>query len=276
MPNIETILRDHVTLQVECIDRLYLHGYVPALQRPGQLAYFFTGHRGNWLPSPALIGQMTERFVAAIKEFAARHRIPIVQFKSGQRKDDIAKKRYARFRGQEGVVFIGVAQEYDRAFRSKPRRRKGHAAPFFEFYRASVAVNHYYFYIQDRDWGPGFIKFSSYVPFGVRVCINGHEWVKCQLRQRGIAFEALDNGFLSCVDPEHLQKVCDELGAEEVDRYFRKWLARLPHPFTRADRAAGYRYKLSVWQMEFSLTQVFDRPLHGRQLFEELIRETST
>ncbi len=102
MANIETILRDHVTLRVESIDRLYLHGYVPGLQRPGQLAYFFTKHRGHWLPSPALIGRMTERFVAAIKGFAQREAIPIVQFKRGERKDTVAKRHLARFRRREG------------------------------------------------------------------------------------------------------------------------------------------------------------------------------
>ena len=151
MPNIETMLRDHIRLQVECIDRRYLHGYVPGLQRPGQLAWFLTEHRGNWFPSPVLIGRMTEQFVSAIKAFAGRERVPIVHFKSGERKDDIAEKRFAKFRGEEGVVFIGVAQEWDRAFRSKPKRRKNGSVATFDFYRASVAVNQYYFYILDRD-----------------------------------------------------------------------------------------------------------------------------
>jgi hypothetical protein len=53
----------------------------------------------------------------------------------------------------------------------------------------------------------------------------------------------------------------------------RRWLARLPHPFTVQDCEAGYRYDLSMLQAEFSLTQVLDRPLHGRILFEEIIRE---
>jgi hypothetical protein len=53
----------------------------------------------------------------------------------------------------------------------------------------------------------------------------------------------------------------------------RRWLARLPHPFTQGDREAGYRYEISVLQAEFSLTQMLDRPLSGRVLFEDLIRE---
>ena len=53
----------------------------------------------------------------------------------------------------------------------------------------------------------------------------------------------------------------------------RRWLARLPHPFTPQDRAAGYRYDVSILQAEFSLTQILDRPLSGRIFFEEIIRE---
>jgi len=47
----------------------------------------------------------------------------------------------------------------------------------------------------------------------------------------------------------------------------------LPHPFPAADRRAGYRYEPFIWQGEFSLTQVLDRPLSGRVFFEEVIRE---
>ena len=47
----------------------------------------------------------------------------------------------------------------------------------------------------------------------------------------------------------------------------------LPHPFTPADRAAGYRYDLSILQAEFSLTQMLDRPLSGRIFFEQVIRD---
>ncbi len=70
-----------------------------------------------------------------------------------------------------------------------------------------------------------------------------------------------------------MQAVCDGLSAERIDGLLRKWLARLPHPFTAEDRGAGYRYDLSILQAEFSLTQVLDRPLTGRILFEDIIRE---
>ena len=84
------------------------------------------------------------------------------------------------------------------------------------------------------------------------------------LAAAGITFETLDNGFASVADPAALQAICDRLGPAHVDALLRKWLARLPHPFTAADRAAGYRYDISVLQAEFSLTQMLDKPVSGR------------
>jgi hypothetical protein len=63
------------------------------------------------------------------------------------------------------------------------------------------------------------------------------------------------------------------LGPDQIDALLRKWLARLPHPYSSADRAAGYRYDLSVLQAEFSLTQMLDRPVSGRIFFEQVIRD---
>ena len=56
-------------------------------------------------------------------------------------------------------------------------------------------------------------------------------------------------------------------------RWIRKWQARLPQPFTAAERAAGYDYEISILQAEFALTQVLDRPVTGRLFFEAAIRE---
>lgn len=130
-----------------------------------------------------------------------------------------------------------------------------------------------YFYGIDEDFGPFFLKFCTYFPYNAKLCINGHEYVKRQLAKEGIPFEALDNGVLSCANPTRLQQLCDGLSAHKIDALLRKWLTRIPHPFTPEDRAAGYRYDISILQAEFSLTQVLDRPSTGRVFFEEVIRE---
>ena len=133
--------------------------------------------------------------------------------------------------------------------------------------------NQYYFYLVDQDFGPFFIKFSGYFPYTARICLNGHEYAKRQLDKEGIAYEPLDNGILSCEAPEQLQQILDAFDEAKIEGVARKWFERLPHPFTEADREAGFTYNLSILQAEFARTQVFDRPLAGRHLFEEIVRE---
>ena len=267
------ILRDHVTLEVESIDRMYLNLYVPKLQYEGGIASFFRYHRGATFASSALMAPMTDAFVAAIKAYAEVNEIPLVRFVKGQRKDDVAAEYLARFNQEEGVLFIGVAQEKVSVFRTEKRRNPETGQSYPWIVRSTAMVNQYYIYAVDQDFGPFFLKFCSYFPYNGRLCINGHEYAKRQLSQRGIGYEALDNGFLTCEDLEQLQAICDGLGPAKIDSLVRKWLALLPHPFTPEDRAAGYRYDISILQAEFALTQVLDRPLNGRILFEDIIRE---
>jgi len=277
MATVESLLKDNVTLKVECIDRLYLNGYVPRLQRPQNLWWFLHEHRGCPVISPVLVKRLTDDFVRKIDRFAKANAVPVVHFDKGVCKEEIAQKKLEAFEGEEGVVVIGVAQEKISSFRSyrkdKGQPRPPGQPPCYAFYRGPVYVNQYYFYLLDRDFGLSFIKFSSYVPFTVRVWVNGHEWAKRQLEHQGIGYEALDNGFFACDEPQVLQSICDSFGPTQIEAFFRKWLRRLPHPFTAEDRNAGFRYELSILQLEMSTTQVFDKPLSGRLFFEQVIRE---
>jgi hypothetical protein len=268
--DINAVLKGQVTLDIECIDRIYLNGYIPNLQTPGQLVRFLR-HRGYEIPSPAILGKMTTAYKAAVEDFAREKGIPLFHFERGVRKDDVAAAYRKRHGEQEGVVFIGIAQE--RAYAYKARKRVEGKRVFFDYSRQSVFVNHYYFYLQDQDFGAAFIKVCSYAPYAVKICLNGNEWAKRQLQQRGIAFEPLDNGFLSCDDPDTLQEICDQLGPEQFQAFFTKWQSRLPWRLTLDDQRAGYQYRLSIWQVEFSRTQVFDDPQRGRQWFEAIIRD---
>jgi hypothetical protein len=271
--SVAEIVSRHVKLTVEGIDRIYLNVYVPRLQYEQGIVGFFRAHRGQPLPSAALMSPMTRDFVMKLEDFAARHGIAVVPFCKGQRKDDVMAEHLRRFKRQEGIVFVGKAQENTPVFRTERRRSRktGRAYPWIV--RRSAMVNNYYIYAVDQDFGPFFLKFCSYFPFNAKLCLNGHEYAKRQLAREGIAFEALDNGILRCADPKRLQAICNRLSAAKIDALLRKWLRLLPHPFTAADRKAGYRYDISILQAEFSTTQVLDRPVHGRLFFEQVIRE---
>ena len=83
MANINELIRNHITLEVECLDRIYLNGYIPNLQIPGQLITFLVQHRKQKIPSPALLHKMTQNFVQDVKRYAEENDIAIVHFKHG-------------------------------------------------------------------------------------------------------------------------------------------------------------------------------------------------
>jgi hypothetical protein len=267
------VIREHVTLELECIDRMYLNVYQPRLQLEHHVFQFLRQQRGTGAVSSRCFQQMTRTFVAGIEAFAQQHNVPVITFEKKQRKDDVAAAYRARFQGREGIYLIGKAQEKVKTFRTEGRRNPTTGQTYPWLVTATGNVNQYYFYGIDADFGPFFLKFSSYFPYGAKLCINGHEYVKQQLAREGIAFEELDNGIARCANPARMQQIADALTASKIDRLLRKWLARLPHPFRAKDRAAGFRYELSILQAEFSLTQVLDRPVAGRIFFEEVIRD---
>lgn len=271
--NVAEILRDRVTLAVESIDRLYLNVYVARLQRPLGVVGFFKYYRGYKFVSSALMDPLTKGFVREITAFAKTRGIPVIKFERGQRKDEIAAQYRASFTAQEGVLFLGKAQEKVSAFRTERRQHPVTGVRYPWIVKSTALVNQYYWYCLDADFGPFFLKFSSYFPYNAKLCLNGHEYAKRQLEKEGLGYEALDNGFLTCEEPQRLPALCDGLSAEHLDRLARKWLSLLPNPYTEEDRAAGYDYDVSILQAEFSLTQILDRPLTGRLLCEQLMRE---
>jgi len=187
--NVAEILTNHVTFELEGIDRMYLNAYVPSLQTGGGIVYFLKTQLGVRVPSTVMVAPMSQRFVDAMERFAETDGVDLIRFEKGQRKDDIAQRYLATFTGEEGVLFIGKAQEKASVFRTEKRRDARGVYPWI--IRSTAMVNHYYVYLVDKDFGPLFLKFCSYFPYPAKLCLNGHEWLKRQLTQRAVPFEPL-------------------------------------------------------------------------------------
>jgi len=110
------VLRGHTTLEVECIDRIYLNLYVPQLQCGGGVALFFRDHRGHQFASTALMDPMTKSFVERVEQFAKSQALDLVLFEKGQRKDDLAHKYLQNFPPREGM---GLSQRTSKEFQDR-------------------------------------------------------------------------------------------------------------------------------------------------------------
>src|SRR4030088_3803266 len=79
--SVAELQREHVVLELECIDRMYLNAYVPQLTSEAGGAGFVRGHLGHRFASTKQVAEMTEAFVESIMQFGLDHKIDLVRFK---------------------------------------------------------------------------------------------------------------------------------------------------------------------------------------------------
>jgi len=267
------VLEGRTGLDITCVDRIYLNGYVPNLQVPGQVPGFMKGHWGLPVPSPAVLEKRGDQFRRAVKEFAEARQIPVVRFGKDDRKHDVAAPFIAALEkaGTPGVAVIGVAQEFASVYQASKKTNGG--GVWFSFFKQDRRVTCYYFYVYDSQFGPGFVKVCTYFPYPMKIWVNGHEWAKRQAAAAGISFTALANGFAACDDPERLQQICDSLSDADIQQFADRWWAVLPLPLDVHDRRAGYWWELSIRQLEVSRTIAFTQPRYARSFTEALITD---
>src|SRR6266550_1711055 len=271
---VNDVLDGHVALDLECLDRLYLHGYLGQLQVSGQVIQFLT-HRGFKIYSAACLQQIGDGFRRRVASFAEANDIPVVTLKAADRNIEVMRPYLdkAAADGRSQVAAIGVAQEMQRVFLARQRDTDPSKPPQFSFDKKDRRVTVYYFYLWDAGFGDAFIKVCTYCPWPMKIWVNGHEWAKQQARKAGLGFTELSNGFASCEDPALLQRICDVLQPGTIEVFFQRWLSRLPLPLDRADQQGGYWWECSMAQVEVSRTIVFTQPRYARAFFDALVTD---
>jgi hypothetical protein len=224
---------------------------VPELQRLGQVVTFLTRHRGFDIPSTALVAPMSKAFVDGLRRYAAEHHRAVGRLRQGAAQG----RRHARVPGPVRRLGAGVVHRpgpgEDEDLRTQRRRNPDTGAAYPWIVTATAVVNQFYVCAIDEDFGPFFLRFSSYFLYTGRLCVNGHEYAKRQAAKAGVAFTALDNGSAALDDPADVpavQAISDGL-TEPVST--RCCASGWPGCRTRSPRPtgpAGYRYQVSILQ----------------------------
>jgi len=261
-----------VAFSYRSIDRLILNAYIPTLQTPAAMAVFLREVRQRPILAGKVFKELTDRFVGQVTAFAQRHHIPILRPTGRVRPGEVAQKmlQAAARTNRWGVIAIVVHQESARVFASY---HAGVRATNFRVKEDRRLVNHYYFYLRDLQYGDGFVRISSYPPFQTRIWMNAHGYIAARLRRQGIGFRADENCIVEVEDPGALQKIANAFHAGLVERIARRWLSRVPSPLTHAEQAAGYAFRLSVYQAEFSDNVIFQKTATLNRLYEHLLKD---
>lgn len=269
---------DLLTGQYDCVDRIILNAYFPLGCRPGGLRTWWRALFGNDdnLDNTHLM-QLAGRCSRRLRGWAQKHQIPVLDCAAGERKHDLAAKYLPADPTPTGIFLVLVKRAP--APVGEVTRSGNHGLDLHR-QRPAPGVNHYPFPIWDQEWGPGAIRRCGQPPFSALVMLNGHAWVTAGCQQPGLPFRKEGHGFTGFADAPGLQRVADTLRTPDALGRWRqvaeRWLDRcLCVALDSADQQrTGFRYELSVFQLEYSRNLLFNRGRELEQFLQGLIDRT--
>jgi hypothetical protein len=257
--------RPAIRFDYACLDRILRNGVIQVLQNPACVVGFLKEKRQATRVTPAYFRAISTGYHHFVQALAEKRHVDILVPPKGVRREEWVEPFYQRLQGQPGIAVILKARENARAAVSFPRQGD-HVELLNRF------VQQYSFSLQDRDFGRMFVRVCPYSPFSVRICLNGHEWLACRLREEGIAFEQCANAFRTRADPARLQELADRFSAADIEACGHRGLAQLVPSFTdRERRRQGFGDRLFVSQVEDCTNLIFERRAALDRLHERLL-----
>jgi DNA-binding transcriptional ArsR family regulator len=262
----------------DCADRISLRGYYPMGQTSGGILTWWNDLYPGTLPTQQRLRKMAGDFARRVRAFVEKNRIPILYCPIGDKtKHEQAEKLRPADPKFQGVFAVLVSKASALVWNA---RTNGRGQLVLRRPKAWPLVYHYHFHIMDKDWGHITVTMSGHPPFGIRVTLNGHEWVQCQARDQSIAWVKQDNCFVGG-DFAALSRLARELDgpsglarlAEVCDRWV--YSACLCFGLTGEEqKRSGFRYAYSAFQIEYSRNLLFRSGRKMDELYQGLIERT--
>jgi hypothetical protein len=247
--------KDSIEFGYRCFDRLLLNGLIQPFQQPERVLGFFNAYRDGRRVTHRTLTEIADQFVYWVRNRSEKWGAPIVDAPEEKRRDDFVLP-YLNDTEPDHVAVILKGREPARILVAIGG--KDNDSPHLEYKQRWV--NQYNFYLNDKHWGPMFVRMCPYFPFSARVCLNQHYWLAIRMRQEKIDFQQCKNAFLRCAHPERLQQLADSLTARDVLQCGLKWLATFTPFFTpRERREAGCQHRLFFAQAEYCDNLIFFR-----------------
>lgn len=247
--------KDSIEFGYRCFDRLLLNGLIQPFQQPERVLGFFNTYREGKRVTHRVLTEIADQFLYWVKNRSEKWGAPIVEAPEEKRRDEFVLQ-YLKDAAADQVAVILKGREPARILVAMGG--KDNDSPHLEYKQRWV--NQYNFYLNDKNWGPMFVRMCPYFPFSARVCLNQHNWLAVRMRQEKIDFQQCKNAFLRCSHPERLQELADSLTAHDLLQCGQKCLATFTPFFTSQERReAGCQHRLFFSQPEYCDNLIFYR-----------------
>lgn len=261
----------------DCVDRFVLNGYFPMGHSPaGFRAWWRELTGGDETLDDAHLMRLAGRLSRRLHAYAQSQGIPLIHCEKDTRKHELAEQYLptdVRFRG---VFLILVARASASVWTVK---RNG--VVIQDIQHKWAYVNHYYFHIQDPEWGHLCIKICGHPPFDATIMLNGHEWVERHAPQQALTFTKEGNCFTDANNWAGLDQYADALSTQSavgrLVEVIQRWLTLtcLIFALDQAEQEqSGFHYALSCYQLEYSRNLVFHHGTDIDRIFQEVIDRT--
>lgn len=253
---------DAIRFGYQCFDRILCNVVIQHLQVASACHSFLRHHRQAATVSAAYLKNISSKYHEWLEGRARDAGIPLVEPPRGVRRQDWVQPFFQQLDGSNGVAVILKTRE-------RAKMVVSNRVNWLDMEWRYVYV--YYLYLQHAQVGRMHLRLCPYFPFNSQVCLNGHEWLGCQLRQEGIAFDQRDNAFIDCADRQRLQELADRFGPTDiqavVDELLQEWL---PY-FSPAERVQGCRHLPFISQIEYCDNLIFHKHAALHRLFDRLL-----
>ena len=284
----------------DCPDRIVLNAYFGMGHSPG-------GFRSWWrrlygtddnLDKTHLI-RFAGRFSRRLKAHAAKHDIPVIYCKSGERKHLIAQKHLPEDPDFSGLFLVLISRASGLVW-DVSHTKDGRIQNLAKNYRF---INYYFFHIMDPIWGHVTIRMSGHPPFSANVMLNGHEYVSRLAARQGIELAKEGNCFTAIIGQSSgdqqaetssshnsigpmdaadgspnltqlAETLCSADAIGQLRQVCNRWIYTTCLHFALPEterRQSGFGYDYSIYQTEYSRNLIFHRGAQMEQIFNTLV-----
>ena len=260
----------------DCVDRIVIRAYFPMGTSASGFRYWWRQMYGSdETLNDAHLMRMAGRFARRVYAYTKANHIPVIRCEAGTYKHEIGEEHLAKNPQVQGLFLVLVTRaqapiwEASRSKNGYLQLRHKPRTPF---------VNHFFFHINDPDWGHITIRMCVHPPFSALIILNGHEYVSSQLKQAGHTFSKEGNCFTKTQDCTSLALVADTLRQDDaigcLSQVCQRWIysACLCFALSTEEREnSEFHYEFSVYQLEYSRNLLFKNPKQMEQVVESML-----
>jgi len=260
--------QDQLDGVLNCYDRVVITGNIQQFCYAQGMTQYLSQQGIRVFDYAKFAEPLREQIRANAEALAKAHGLQIEfiykkDFRKENRVQQILKKRG----DQPGLVHIFGAMESCSSYR--PWHDKTTGKTYLKPDRSKCMT--YYFYFMDRQLGLCYLRVPTWCPFRLQFYFNGHNWLANQLKERGIAYEMVDNAFVHIADYATANQLANEFDVEilhlRLDEFAQQYCPIVTD--------LNLRYHWSIMQAEYATDLVFKK-CETLQAFYPHLLETLT